>query len=294
MARSRLRSALAAALLACALPVPAALAASPARVALAGTTIVSGTRSAGIPVRLTRPATLRDPLLADGAAGDVVVTTTGRFAAVVLVQERAAELDRIVMIAGRSPDSSRKLTFAYPASGFVGGAAWKLPAGDYRLYLVTDGKPATVRLRLLGLTGTTRLAPRTPVGATTAFPAAAVDTAPARAVYAVGADRKAAAARTLFFSMFFAAYPAHVDTVYSNCFYFERPLGPAPYLPGCPDPATRHITPISLPPDGGNAARHLLFNSWLPLGQGHYAGGTSLVSATPAGEVQYVQFWLPY
>lgn len=38
----------------------------------------------------------------------------------------------------------------------------RLPAGDYRLYAITDGRPVSVSLRLHGLSGTIVLAPQTP------------------------------------------------------------------------------------------------------------------------------------
>lgn len=287
---ARIRAALAAATLLLTVPVPAVFAS--ARPSLAGVTTISGTRSASVAVRLTKPATLRDPLLEDAARNDVGVTTAGRFGGFVLVQEGVPALSQIVVVGGRLPEPSGKLHFVYPANG-LGAGTWRLPAGNYRLYLVTDGKPTTVRLRLPGLSGTTSLRPAGAASAALTFPAAAIDTDPARVTYAVGADRPVAR-RTLFFSTLYAGYAAHVDTVYTSCFYFERPTGPAPYAPGCPDPAERHITPISLPPDAGTPARHAVLNSFLPLVEGHYGGGTSFVSATPAETVRYLQLWLAY
>jgi hypothetical protein len=272
---------------------PATRAAAPARVALAGTTVISGTRTASIAVRLPRPATIKDPLFADGAAGDLSITTSGRFAGFVLVQERPGAAEQAVVVGGNVPDGAGRLNFVYPASGFIGGAAWRLPAGDYRLYLVTE-RAARLTLRLHGLTGTARLAPKTAARATLLFPEASLDSEPARATYAVGADTKLTGSRALFFSTMYVGYAAHVDTVYSNCFYYGKPSGPSPYLPGCPSPEERVITPVSLPPDGGSAARHLLLNSNLPLEAGAYGAGTSFVSATPADDVDYLQFWLSY
>lgn len=37
-----------------------------------------------------------------------------------------------------------------------------LPAGDYRLYLIADGGPVTIRLRLNGLKGVTAVTPTVP------------------------------------------------------------------------------------------------------------------------------------
>lgn len=288
---TRVRAAVAAVALLLGL-APAAVSAA-GRPSLAGTNVLTATRSASMAVRLARPATIRDPLLADGAANDVVVTTRGRFAAFALVQEGVRERDQLVFVGGNVPGAG-SAAYVYGANGVAGGASWRLPAGNYTLHVVTDGAhSAVIRLRLLGLTGSTRLAPRTANGAAAALPKASVDPDPARLTYVAGAERKVGR-RTVFFSVLYAAYAAHVDTLYNSCFYFERPEGPAPYAPGCPDTASRHVTPISLPPDAATPAKHVILSSFLPLRDGHFAAGASFVTVTPATQVRYLQLWLPY
>lgn len=264
-----------------------------ARPALAGDTVVTASRNAYVSVQVPRTATLRDPLVLDGAAGDVQVSSPGRQAAFVLVQENASDADRLVVVGGRVPDPKQVLHYTQVASGRVVNGAAVIPAGNYRLYLISDRGPTTVRLRFGGLRGSTRLNAVSRANARFGQPAASLDSTPARATYAVGADM-ATSGRTLFLGAMYVSYDKHVDTVYSDCFYFERPTSPAPYFPGCPSPEYRSFAPISLPGSALGAARHLLLSSWLPLASGHYGGGVSFVSATPASDVRYGQIWLNY
>lgn len=271
---------------------PAAPRAEAAGPSLAAVTTITAERTASIAVRLPRPATLRDPLFADGAAGDLRISTTGRFGAVVLAQQGVPERQRVIVVGARAPGRPG-LHFTYAVSGLTGGGSFRVPAGDYRLYAVSERGPVTITMRLVGLSGTTRLTADQPARAGVQLPAAALDTTPARVAYAVGQDRRTSG-RTMFLSVLSVAYQAHIDTAYVHCFYFARPSGPAPYHPGCPDNTERLITTISLPPDAGAAVRHLVVSSVVPLEGGHYAAGVSLTSVTPAEMPQYAQLWLEY
>jgi hypothetical protein len=168
------RAALAAALALATAPAGAAHAAAPAR--LAGTTVVTGSRAASMTVVLPRAATVRIATLT-AHSDNVAVTGNGRVAGLDLRREdggptaphlfaaltngcyapRCAAREHIVTtFADRFPSS--------PAGGDL--TRYTLPAGRYRLVLIADGVPVTVRLRLDGLGGTSTLRPATATGVT--------------------------------------------------------------------------------------------------------------------------------
>lgn len=129
-------------------------------VVLTGTTVLTGAASTVVPVRLTRPATFRQPQV-DSNSTAVGVQGKGRFVGFALVQD-GTDPDKTVIIAGRVPSRLRpgrttELTSSALSSRHGGVApVWTLPKGDYRLYLIADGSPAKVTLRLGGLPGAAR------------------------------------------------------------------------------------------------------------------------------------------
>lgn len=136
-------------------------AAAPARATLAGTTVVTGGRTAAMAVRLPRPVAL------DVYADVAVRSPRGRMTALVLKKEGAWNTP-MAQAVHYGFCASPACETAFPtdslnhvwAPGSTDGLKGTLPAGDYRLYLVTDGAPATFTLRLRGLAGSTRLTPR--------------------------------------------------------------------------------------------------------------------------------------
>lgn len=217
--------------------VPSAGAAAPANPALlTGTTTISGSTTGYVPVVLPRDAVLPAALGAEGAAA-IRVTGGGGFAGFALKSEDDPEGPLIV--GGHSPASApsaerpEELTINYGSGGL--GGDYTLPAGKYRLYLLTGGKPTTVTLKFRGLAGSSRLKP---TRATKAIVNGGPHTATAPVsgvggVYASGYDVKMTTPFVQFFINKLDA-EVHTETVNRSCLYIgQRPSGPMPYGPTC-------------------------------------------------------------
>lgn len=272
---------------------PAEAAAAPP--SLAATTTITGTRAAAVSVRLTRPAVLRDPLTVPGAASDVVVTGGGGgFAGFVL---RSAD-GRLVFAGGRLVGPAASRTFVTPVGEVGDGSgAWRLPAGTYRLYLLTAGGPTTVRLRLHGLSGSVRLAPASPRAFTLASPAPALavpDPVAAKPVYSVGGTTTVNGS-TLSWSFLYHVHDVHTETDYWACTFLGKPTSPAPYAPGCIGGARdNQATHLLYSDEHVGRATHYLMSSNQPLPAGDLGQGVWMATATPATEIGYTHFWLTY
>lgn len=141
----------------------AGLAAPPAQAApptLAGTTVVTGSSTAGMRVRLTRSISL--PL---DRRGQVRISGNGRTVGIVLTRADLAEPMRPTYAYVRfgfctKPGCRAKETHDGPIGFNPGeGGRLRLTPGDYQLYVVADGSPVTATISLPGLPGTTRLRP---------------------------------------------------------------------------------------------------------------------------------------
>ncbi|HWL38587.1 MAG TPA: hypothetical protein VNQ77_20535 [Frankiaceae bacterium] len=151
------------------LTTPAWGAASPAP--LAGTTVAAGSRSAVVAVRLPRAVTL------DVFADVTMHAPRGRMSALVLKKDGAWNAP-YVMVVNTGYCAKSGCVTAFPngklghiwAPGTTNGTSGVLPAGNYRLYLVTDGGSVTVTLKLRGLSGSRRITPRTPARASVSAP----------------------------------------------------------------------------------------------------------------------------
>jgi hypothetical protein len=141
---------------------------SPDPVAAAGTVTISGEESGYVLLRVDRPVRLNG-LFGETRAGgpnpDIEWTTRGRFVGVALMMHPPKKGRDVTLLAGslrscadevcRGPDVD-VWNVLYHASE---GAEVLIEPGIYRLYLFTDGTPATARLRLHGLKGTIKTHP---------------------------------------------------------------------------------------------------------------------------------------
>jgi hypothetical protein len=161
------RLALAAGVLLSAAPTTGANAATPVR--LAGTTVITGSRSASVPVVLTRAGTVRIDDFT-GQSDNVTVTGNGRVAGFDLRADNGtaapphlfAALTNGCYAARCAAREHVVNTFADRFAAVNAGGSVKvytLPAGRYHLLLVADGVPVTIRLRLGGLAGSATVRP---------------------------------------------------------------------------------------------------------------------------------------
>lgn len=149
------------------------------RVELGRVNVISGDAIAGMEVRIPRPATIEaDPF----SNRNVSYDGPGRIVGIVLVEEgapvnRAFQVVSVQWTFCGEPGCKGKpydRTEITTTSRWGPGKRWKIPAGDYRLYLVADGAPVDVTLRLDGLDGETALRPSGAVAGRIAAPTATV------------------------------------------------------------------------------------------------------------------------
>lgn len=274
--------------------------AAPARrTDLAGVTNLTGSRTAFVDVRVPRIARLGEPL-APSRAGSVRVQGGGRFAGFALVRAGLPK-DGPVLVGGRfgfldrqgfRPGAALVASLAGPQDGLD----FILPPGNYRLYLLADGKPAKVTLRLSGLSGTATIAPTRPAplvvqgGTSPLDPQAPVGL---RNVYADGGDLRINRP-TINFTTFGMRHDVHTESTYTTCIHTQKPAGPSPYAPGCPTLGggtsvlfPQVISDEYVEPNQLRAA----WGGLLATG-GHLGVGGNLITATPAEDAAYGQVWL--
>jgi hypothetical protein len=291
MSRSRptLRLAAAAGLLLLAAGTGAAAAASPPT--LGGTVVLTGNRTVSVEVVVPRTATLGDPLLLDSAARAVSVSGGKGFTGFAL---RSAD-GKTSFIGGRLIGPVAHRTFVHATGERTRQLAdgYEVPAGRYRLYLLTGGGTTTVTLRLGRLTGSTRLSPKAPRALTVARPApelAGPD--PAQVVYSVGAEQTLSG-QTLAFQLLYHVHDVHTESDYWSCHYQGEPAPTLAYSPGClgGEAIGSHVL---ISDEGlGRQVRYLM-DSIQPLGTGRHGQGVWLVTGAPALEIGYLQLWLTY
>ncbi|MGH2755251.1 MAG: hypothetical protein ACRDLB_12585 [Actinomycetota bacterium] len=123
-------------------------------------------------VSIPRRVSIDQRVLAGRRSGpnpDIVIEGGGPFAGFILTENPAPEQEvRTVLIAGRFQECDgrvckqgpRPMNYMEPSDDFGRGPRMKkIPPGEYRLYLVTDGADTDVTFRLHGLRGSVKLHP---------------------------------------------------------------------------------------------------------------------------------------
>ena len=204
------------------------------RAALTATTVLTGTASAVVPVRLSRSATFRQPQV-DERSNAVTVEGKGRFVGFALVQD-GADPDRTVIIAGRvpsriQPGQTTDLTSSALSSRHGGlDPVWTLPAGNYNLYLLTDNSPAKVTIRLGELTGASTLKPTRKVAHTVKQPAERLTGQGASSA----GDNVLTRGGTLTFGWLGSRYQPGLNEDVQHCRYYDvTPSEESKFRPGC-------------------------------------------------------------
>lgn len=291
--RARALAALASALV---IAVPAASSATtgagtaPPPVALAGETTVVGDRSASVRVRVPRPAKILNPF---GFPNQPVpLTSNGRgptgFA---LVSDKP---NGLVLIGSTAPPGTELTAAVMRVRGPVGSHdGHVVPAGNYRLYLITEHRSARLRLRLHGLAGKRTVSPRTPTQGVFETPEPVLSGPPSKSVYTAGETTNVLGTHKARLTLAVARHQIHTETVHSYCGYKGRPAGPAPYLPGCPGGLSRTFAPAIVSHETADGLTHGMFAAGLEKGNpGGRGTGYSMTTATPAELVAYQNMWL--
>jgi hypothetical protein len=223
------------------------------RPALAGTTRVLAEKTSVVSVRLPKPVSVRDGV--NEIPGFETAGPTEGIVAFALVRD-SSEL--FGLLGGRLPSGApffsedHPIEFLLPlgASGPVPEeSSFALPAGDYKLYVITDG-PAEVVLTLDGLTGKTGIRARGDVGYDSGVMPTRVDT-PGKAVYTAGESGKFDSDNGLVFSYMVIVNRAWVAGEFGRCVAKGEPSGPdpLPWGPHCPTAEEPMVETMQYGPD---------------------------------------------
>lgn len=287
-----------------ALAQPPKVSAKPA--VLTETVTISGSQAGYVPVTVAKDMKLGDPFAAK-YRGVVTVTGGGDAAGFALVQDG---LKGQVLLAGRSEAYAPFVEkFGVPVNSLnpdlADGAEFTIPAGDYRLYLITGGKPTSVTIKFLGGSGSSRLAPTTKVESVVQqVDLASPVSGPVGGIYS-GGGAVTLTTPVLQFSLSRLDTSAHTESVQRYCYFLgDKPTGPQPYGPACAapgedDPVVFDGGSTFLISDEGVGPQSFYgFNSSLTTsgtGEPIKADVGAGVSYTTAGVVtggDYTQYWL--
>lgn len=269
-------------------------------VQLCGTNTIRGSVPASVVVEVPEDATIGTPF---GSSPDFDVEGEGRFAGFVL-----APLDASAptIIGGRFP-AENGVEFVLPGTPYsaLGGGNWDflkwypddtgVLAGRYRLYLLADGSPVTVTLRLGELDGAVEITPALPAEYHFELPEPRLLGGAGVTKNIYGAGRSGSITGTgLLFHALWLDIEANAAGQYEFCYR----------APGGDD-----MDPIELGPACGAASDFELVNNRDPSPEPDtrlYMNGLDLVPAgrqhlgfwssseAVVNDLQYMQFWLSY
>lgn len=277
---------------------PARSSQGPERQTLGGLNIIKGTKAASIPVRLTEPAKVFYNHYGE-KADFKVKRASGSFVGAVLVSEDFdfeddGSITGRAILAGAVPGRENATSVIYDYTRTGRDDEGSLPAGNYRLYLLTNGKPASVSLRLHGLSGRKVVRPTNASDLDIESPAPEVDVGDNHNVYSAGSHAKLER-EGLLFKMFSLDRPLSTVGFSQFCTRIGRPepvAHPLMWGPGCPslndrllsispevivDPTTHYQTVTY----GGAIGR-----------PGVYGQGVYMTSAALVDELAWTGIWL--
>jgi hypothetical protein len=279
-------------------PAKATLAAEP--VHLKGVNVLEGDATGYVPVRISKQVSVDSAFLPNKS---VTASGTGRLQALVLRRAGAKPTDDALLAAGRfDPGIFCQDECANPVEGIsvIGGkitisgeGRWQVPAGDYQLYLITDGGPAKVTLRLPELEGEQHLSPTVRTSAQTKV-------LPPRSAAQVKNLRVFGDSHRLTNGIIFEThalyYGQHAYSDLWTCWYTGEPTHPLAFYPGCPTEADQEGLSLwiqygLLHPAPGLTVGVGLFRPSLPA---IYGAGGSMTSVSTARSAGWAATWIEF
>ena len=226
------------ALLASSSRVPAAAAGSSP---LKGQNVISGNRTKLMQVVL--PADVDMPTRRLGRTVDIA--GAGRAAGFALIARRPVDGVRHLYSVVRAgfcgveacaPGATERASFLFfDGDERTDDATIELPAGDYLLYVIADGAPVTVTLRLPGLTGQARMRPATVADFEVTEPTVSAHETHSSTVYSNGDSFDMSGPESFSFNALRIQAAAWGGGQIGHCIYDEDPPpAPAAFAPGCP------------------------------------------------------------
>lgn len=250
---------------------------------LCGTTTITGSASGSMRVNLASAATL---WAYDGAGGGVQFSGGGRVVAFVL--QSAADTNKVLYFSRTSTafgsirfDTTRG--YSQDASGY-----YHLAAGNYVLYVITDGTSATITLTLGGVTGSSSPTPQRAIPHT-------IDPVVDHAILggstlsAQGAGAHAVGASNSFLARYLNVdQPSQVASVAAACVWDGTPPPEASTQPFCPGASEKTQTP---PTFSSQPSYHVELLTG-PVPAGTYGQGGYATSASSGGTLSVLGLWL--
>ena len=259
--------------------------AAPARTSLGGTVRITGSRTTVMEVRLPKAVDMPSFQPPKGSS----LTGDGRIVGIMLVDPklgtRVVSYLRFGFCTAPGCKSPMAHNWFLARGDGPQSPTARVPAGDYRLVLVTDGRPVTAVLKLPGLKGTSTVRPSRPVAIkqqTLDF--STLTTPPLQTMYSASTGWDVDGGAGIVLHQFTAVTDLSLEQQGGFCLY-ERdvPILPAP---GCPtgEGADISFTKVELEPD-----RWSLIGSIRYLQEGAFRGGpyfrTAGVAHDPLGTV---------
>ncbi|MBI4729532.1 MAG: hypothetical protein HY775_08545 [Acidobacteria bacterium] len=176
---------------------------------------------------------------------DISIEGSGRFKGLVLVQDVPPD-DQTILVAVRVPEDALCGATYCPATPLVATEAWgpgaelvvgeqlPLPAGTYRLYVMAEGGPVSITLRLHGLTGSTSLRPTKPARLFAWDWKPKVPMSPYQLVFSDWATFDIGREQIDGTLLWRVNSPVLGPNRTQRCFYVTNPDPPVGFLPGCP------------------------------------------------------------
>lgn len=212
---------------------------SPAPPVLGASNVIRGSSTRAMPVRLDQDAAISLKFL--NGNPDIQVRGSGRLTGFVLTRADIGNPERPTLAAIRtSLCTKRKCESAFNVTLYEGGGIAQtdkgsLPAGDYLLYLIADGKPVRVELKLPGLEGSTHLGPSQDVASEIYEPDPSLSVEQAKNVYSDGRIIEAEGGSMWAFGAYRIRGNAFMGGKFSICVYRgDPPPSPVGFAPGCP------------------------------------------------------------